>query len=233
MIEQLRKAGLQGATVVFDLDGTIADTSGDLVVATNAALAGEALPPAKPENILPAVGYGTKAMLRAALSSIGHTADQPQMDRLSGLLLSYYEDNIAVKTTLFPGFLETAQDLARSGAKLALCTNKREKFALKLLSALEIQPLFAAIAGGDTFAFHKPDGRHVTELVSLVGGDLTRAVMVGDSEADVAAAKAAGIPVIAVRFGYAGVPADSLGANTVIDRFSELSSAIVALLPPS
>jgi phosphoglycolate phosphatase len=221
---------LEGATVVFDLDGTIADTSGDLIDATNAALTAEGFRRADPGAILSAVGYGTKAMLRSALLTTGDVVDAAQMELLAWRLVSHYEDNIAVKTRLFPGFIEAARELALCGVKLVLCTNKREQLALKLLAALAIRPLFDAVAGGDTFPFHKPDPRHITELVRLAGGQLRRTIMVGDSEADVAAAKAAGIPVIAVRFGYAGAPLESLGANVVIDHFGELNSLVKALL---
>jgi phosphoglycolate phosphatase len=219
----------QGATIVFDLDGTIADTSPDLIDAANAALMAEGLPLATAEAIKAGVGYGTKAMLQCALSSRGKEADPEQMRRLAARLVEHYEENIAVKTRLFPGFLGAAQELRATGAALALCTNKRERLALKLLAALGIDALFDSVAGGDTFAFQKPDPRHITELIRRMGGNPGTAVMIGDSEADVAASKAASIPVIAVGFGYATVPAEKLRADAILNHFDDLPRLIDSL----
>jgi phosphoglycolate phosphatase len=222
---------LPAITVVFDLDGTIADTAADLIDAANAALVSEGFPQAPAEAIKKAVGQGSKAMIRAGLEASAQKAEPWQVERLSARLVSHYDANIAEKTAFFPGFREVAQELRGLGARLALCTNKREQLTLKLLGALRARELFEAVAGGDTFAFHKPDPRHVTELVRLAGGTLSSAIMAGDSEADIEAAKAAGIPVIAAAFGYAGVPAEALGADAVMHRFEELPGLIGTLLP--
>ncbi|MGO9545357.1 MAG: HAD-IA family hydrolase [Rhodomicrobium sp.] len=219
-----------GATIVFDLDGTIADTAGDLIDAANAALIAEGFGRAPAGAIRQGVGYGAIAMLRSALSAGGHDAGAGQMQRLAEKLVAHYEENIAVKTRLFPGFSEAAETLRLGGAKLALCTNKREQLALRLLAELGIGSLFDAVAGRDTFAFHKPDPRHIAGVVELAGGELSAAVMVGDSEADIDAARAAGIPIIAAGFGYASTPAGQLGADAVMNRFEELPALIGALL---
>lgn len=217
-------------TVVFDLDGTIADTAGDLIDAANAALAGEGFGPAPAEAIRKGVGYGAKSMLESALAASSRQASPEQMELLGKKLVAHYEENIAAKTRLFPGFFEVAEILRGAGAKLALCTNKREHLTQRLLAALEIGALFDAVAGGDTFPFHKPDPRHVSEAVRLAGGALSSAVMVGDSEADVAAARGAGIPVIAAGFGYAATPAWKLGADAVMNSFEELPTLIGAVV---
>ena len=222
---------LQAITVVFDLDGTIADTAADLIEAANAALATEGLGPAAPAAIKRGVGYGAKAMLQFAIASLGRETDAEQLRRLSERLVAHYEENIAAKTQLFPGFSEAAAALRGTGARLALCTNKRERLTRRLLSALGIGSLFDAVAGGDTFPFHKPDPRHISELVRLAGGELSAAIMVGDSEADVGAARGAGIPVIAAGFGYAAAPAAELGADAVMNHFEELQALIGSLLP--
>lgn len=216
--------------IVFDLDGTIADTAGDLIDAANAALAAEGFGLAPAEAIKKRVGYGAKAMLESALAASGYDAGPAQMLRLTAKLVAHYEENIAAKTQLFPGFPEVAERLKLQGAKLALCTNKQERLTRRLLPALGIGSLFDAVAGGDTFPFRKPDPRHISELVRLAGGELSAAVMVGDSEADVAAARAAGIPVIATGFGYASAPARELGADAVMNRFEELPALIGVFL---
>ncbi len=218
-------------TVVFDLDGTIADTAADLIDAANAALAAEGLGRAPAEAIKRSVGFGAKAMLRSGAAALGHETDAEQLQRLSERLIAHYEENIAAKTRLFPGFNEAAARLQLAGARLALCTNKRERLTLRLLSALGIASLFDAVAGGDTYPFHKPDPRHILELVRLAGGELSAAVMVGDSEVDAGAAKAAGIPFIAVEFGFAAAPAEELGADAVMNHFEELPALIGVLLP--
>jgi phosphoglycolate phosphatase len=225
------KPGSTNVTVVFDLDGTIADTAADLIDAANAALACEGLGPAPAEAIKGSVGYGAKAMLRSGAAWLGAKTDAEQLQRLSERLIAHYEENIAAKTRLFPGFNEAAASLQLAGAKLALCTNKRERLALRLLSALGIGSLFDAVAGGDTYPFQKPDPRHILELVRLAGGEHSGAIMVGDSEVDAGAAKAAGIPFIAVEFGYARAPAAELGADAVMTHFEELPALIGALLP--
>ena len=122
-------------TVIFDLDGTIADTAADLVPAANAALAEAGLPFAEPEAILKGVGYGANAMLRSALASLGRDADKGQMQQMADALAAHYEANISKRTTLFPGFLAVAKGLIARGERLALCTNKRERLTLKLIGS--------------------------------------------------------------------------------------------------
>jgi phosphoglycolate phosphatase len=222
---------LGGITAVFDLDGTIADTAGDLADAANAALISEGFAAVPAAAIAKSAGDGRRAMLQSALAAGGYSADAEQMLRMSERFMAHYEENIARKTQLFPGFADAAGLLRACGAKLVLCTNKRERLAAKLISALRIGGIFEAVAGGDTFAFHKPDPRHISELVLLAGGVLSAAVMVGDSQADAGAAKAAGVPFIAVSFGYALVPASELGADAVLNHFDELPALIGSLLP--
>lgn len=225
------KPPLINPTIVFDLDGTIADTAADLIDAANVALAAEGLGQASADAISKSVGHGAIAMLQSAVASLGREADAEQLRRLSDTLVAHYEQNIAAKTRLYPGFASVAHALRFSGARLALCTNKRERLTLRLLSALGIGPLFDAVAGGDTFPFHKPDPRHILELVRLAGGEPSAAVMVGDSEADAGAARAARIPFIAAAFGFASAPAAALCADAVLHHFEELPALIGALLP--
>jgi len=231
-MEQHRKSlDLSGMTIVFDLDGTIADTAPDLIEAANAALASEGFAAAPAAAIKSGAGYGTKAMLRAALAAIEREVSEDQLQRLSKKLVAHYADHIADKTALFDGFLAAAGELRAAKAKLALCTNKKEYLARRLVSTLDIASLFDGVAGGDTFAFHKPDPRHITELIRMVGGDPSAAIMIGDSEADIAAASAAGVPSVAVSFGYAAIPAEKLGATAIIGHFNELIQTIAYLLP--
>jgi phosphoglycolate phosphatase len=136
--------------------------------------------------------------------------------------LEFYGANIAVGSVPFPGVEAAMDQLSRRGVLLAVCTNKYESLAIDLLRKIGMAERFVTIVGGDTFGVSKPDPRHLTQTVEAAGGGQT--LMIGDSEADVGAAKAAGIPCVAVSFGYSPVPARELGADAVIDHFDELDA---------
>jgi phosphoglycolate phosphatase len=135
-----------------------------------------------------------------------------------------------VHSVLFPGVVASMDTLERQGFILAVCTNKMEAHALELLKALKIIDRFAFISGKDSFAFFKPDPRHLTETIRLAGGDPNRAIMVGDSKTDIDTAKAAGIPVVGVTFGYTNVHVRDLGADYVVDHFDQMDLAVNSLL---
>ncbi|MGH6864589.1 MAG: HAD hydrolase-like protein [Methyloceanibacter sp.] len=215
------------STIVFDLDGTLVDTLPDLSKALNDVIVRRGYAPVSAEAIRPSVAGGAKVMIEAALG--GATAER-DLDQLLVEFIAYYEANIAVDSRPFPGVVEALERLASAGARLAVCTNKREQLTRKLLQALELDRYFCAIAGRDTLACAKPDPRHLTGVISLAGGDCLRAILVGDSDVDLRTAKAADIPVILVTFGYGPTSFDSLVADAVIDHFSELESCALSLL---
>lgn len=214
--------------VGFDLDGTLLDTSGDLGMALNHALrlAGRAEVPL--DEVSGLIGGGAKVMLNRALAITGGTegADVQAMHRD---LLEYYEANIAVHTQLFPGGEAMLDGLASHGVKLALVTNKLEGLARKLLAELGLTNRFATIIGGDTLgpgrAKPAPDLLH--EMLARLGGG--RAVYVGDTSFDTGAALAAGIPCLAVSFGFLDVPRDQLQAAAMIDHYDELIPKLMTL----
>ncbi len=218
-------------TLVFDLDGTLADTAADLIETLNVVLIGQTVAPVATERARDVVGAGARAMIQRGLALGGRTVPQDVLDKLFVDFLSHYAQNLAVKTKLFPGVVESLDRLAAAGHGLAVCTNKVEAHSVILLEALGIANRFAAIAGRDTFAFCKPDGRHIAATVTQAGGDPTNAIMVGDSRADVDAARDAGIPVIGVTFGYTDIPVASLGPDRVIDHFDQLEAAVASLAP--
>ena len=213
-------------TLVFDLDGTLVDTVADLVAALNATLAGEGLQPVATERARPMVGNGARAMLEAAIIAGEGAASAERLDRLTATFIDHYAAHIADHSQPFPGTVASLDRLAAEGWRLAVCTNKLERLSRLLLGKLALADRFAAIAGQDTFGVRKPDPRHLTETIARAGGSIGSALMVGDSGVDVATARAAGIPVIAVSFGYTMVPARELGADTVIDHFDELYHAV-------
>lgn len=213
-------------TVIFDLDGTMIDTAPDLVAATNHALGLQGLAPVDSSIIAPAVAYGARAMIRVAMASHGREPDAGEVEVMTEFFLAYYEENIAVYSRPYPGLIEALDRLRAGGAKLGVCTNKRGALACKLLNTLGLDGYFAAIAGRDRFAFHKPDGRHVLGTIELAGGDQARAVMIGDSSADSNAARDAGVGFIAVGFGYGEKPVETLRPDAIINSFLELGGRL-------
>jgi phosphoglycolate phosphatase len=227
---------MRGVTLVFDLDGTLVDTAPDLIASTNHALLDLGLAPVSPELLRPAIGFGARHMIVEGLKQTGLSLEGPELDRLLARFLHYYEANIAVDSRPFEGAVRALETFRDAGARLAVCTNKRESLSRSLLAALGLDKHFAALAGRDTFAVHKPDPGHLTGTIKLANGDSRRAIMIGDSRVDVDTAKAAYLPVIACSFGYSDLPVRDLGADAVIGHFDELETAvarIVPLLPPA
>jgi phosphoglycolate phosphatase len=216
--------------VVFDLDGTLAETAGDLVATLNAVMASENLPEIPFEKAKDLIGAGAKALIRRGFAVAGRQLPDAKLDALFAMFLEHYSANILVHTHLFDGVEQALDALAADGFLLAVCTNKMEAHALKLLGLIGIAQRFAFISGKDTFPVSKPDPLHLTETIRLAGGDPARAVMVGDSRTDIDTAKAAGIPVVAVPFGYTDRPVSELGPDVVISHFRELRGAVHGLL---
>ncbi|PKB24872.1 phosphoglycolate phosphatase [Novosphingobium kunmingense] len=213
------------AIVGFDLDGTLLDTSGDLGAAVNHALAlaeRDAVPPDQVANL---IGGGARLMLRRALELTGGSVGLDE-DALFEALLAYYEANIAVHSSLYPGGAAMLDALQDAGTQIAIVTNKREAFARKLLGALGLDDRFAAIIGAGTYPLKPaPDALHA--MVEQCGGGT--AAFVGDTTFDTAAARAAALPCIAVSFGFNDRPARDLGADAVIDHFDDLIPALSRL----
>ncbi|KHK91798.1 HAD-IA family hydrolase [Novosphingobium malaysiense] len=208
--------------VGFDLDGTLLDSSGDLAHAVNHALAIEGRPSIPAGEVRGLIGGGAKKMLAKALDLTGGGVSDARFDDLHQALLTFYENNIAVETRLFPGGEEMLDGLAEHGVKLAVVTNKLERFAKRIFADLGLTDRFFTIIGGDTLgpgrAKPRPDLLHLM-LERSAGG---RAVYVGDTTYDTGAAAAAGMPCVAVSFGFNDKAPADLGAASVIDHFDEL-----------
>jgi phosphoglycolate phosphatase len=215
---------------VFDLDGTLADTIHDLIATLNVVLTGEGLPALSLEAGRAMVGAGARALIERGLASAGREITPSRLDELHQAFMIHYGSNLCVDTKLFPGVVEALDRLAEAGFRLAVCTNKYESHSVGVLEALGVAERFAAIAGRDSFPYFKPDPRHLTLTLQRAGGDPSRAVMVGDSRTDIVTAQAAGIPVVAVSFGYTDVPVDELGPDRIIGHFDELFEAVQSLL---
>lgn len=215
--------------LVLDLDGTLVDTAGDLIAALNRVLTGEGLRPMSRDDAGSLLGAGARAMIERGFR-LNHTSlDTATLDRLFADFIPLYEADIAAESRPFPGAVEALDRFAAAGWRLAICTNKLEGLSRRLLDELALTSRFAAICGGDTFPTRKPDAGHLLGTIARAGGDPAHAVMVGDSAADVNAAKNAGVPVVGVTFGYTEAPVASFGPDAVIDHFDALWDAVAAI----
>ena len=216
---------------VFDLDGTLVDTAPDLVATLNVIMEREGLPPVPIAAARDMIGAGARALVERGFEAARRELTPAHSDELFRTFLAHYAEHLCERSALFPGVEAALAELAAGGFTLAVCTNKVEGLSRRLLDALGIADSFAAICGRDTFPYSKPDPRHLTMTIEQAGGDPRRAVMIGDSHADIAAAKAASIPVVAVTFGYTDVPVRDLDPDVAIDRYDELADAIRRVLP--
>ena len=215
--------------LVFDLDGTLADTAGDLVASLNVILAREGLAGVEFARARAMVGGGARALIQSGLSVHGITVSEPRLDSMLADFLAYYEAHVADETALFPGVARTLDRFEDAGFTFAVCTNKVEYPSVLLLTALGIAGRFRAICGKDTFPVSKPNGDALLQTIARAGGDRGRAVMIGDSKTDIDTARNAGIPVVAVNFGYTSEPVDTFKPDRVIGHYDELWGAVEAL----
>ena len=217
---------LRFKTIVFDLDGTLADTAPDLTAALNHALREMGRPPVPAEDVRHMVGHGAKALLRKGLAATGEVSEA-LVEQGFPIFLAHYEAHIADLTRPFPGVEQALDALAAEGVKLAICTNKLESLSHRFIAAIGWEGRFAAIVGGDTLAVRKPDPAPLLEAIARAGGG--PAAFVGDSITDTDTARAAAIPCVALSFGFADRPAGELGADRVIDHWDELIEALAGL----
>ncbi|MEK7343275.1 MAG: HAD family hydrolase [Pseudomonadota bacterium] len=205
--------------VGFDLDGTLIDTSGDLAAAVNYAIGTIDRPPFPVAAIHPFVGKGAKVMLERALDASGG-CDEALLAHLLPILLDYYEQNLAIHSRPYPGLIAAMDALTARGVRLAICTNKAERFTIPLMHQLGLSDRFAAIIGGDTVGVAKPDPAPIRAMIDRAGGG--RTIFIGDTINDIAGAKNAGIANVAVGFGFLDGPVENLKADAIIHHFDEL-----------
>ena len=176
------------------------------------------------------IGGGARGMIEKALVAEGRADVKADLDRMFGDFVAHYAAHIADNSRIFPGLRAALAQLAQDGCHLAVCTNKLEWLARKLLDELELTQSFAAICGADTFGVQKPDPLFLTATIGRAGAQADRAVMVGDSISDITMAKTAGIPVIAVDYGYSETPVADLGADRVICDLAHLPTAVSGVM---
>ena len=217
-------------TIVYDLDGTLADTAADLIATLNWLLGREGLAPVEVDSARSLLGAGARALIARGFLASGRTLEAPKLEALFADYLDYYNAHIADHTELYPGVEKTLRAFARSGVRQAVCTNKTESLAKLLIAKLGIAERFAFVCGQDSFGVGKPDPKPLLETIAASGGSRETAVMVGDSSTDIRTARAAKVPAIAVAYGYSDVPVSELGADRVIAHFDQLAAACDALL---
>lgn len=216
--------------IVFDLDGTLVDTAPDLVGALNFVLQREGLPLVPVASARTMIGAGARKLIERGLEIEGRAMSVADIDRLTVDFIAYYRDHIADASLPFDGLHASLDKLEEQGFRFAVCTNKLEGLSKLLLAKLEMTGRFAAICGADTFGVSKPDPTILRQTVAQAGGDMSRAIMVGDSGPDVGVARRAGVPVIGVTFGYTETPIAELKPDVVIGHMRELPGAVQSLL---
>ncbi|RIY03579.1 HAD family hydrolase [Aureimonas flava] len=223
----VRERPLEGVTVVFDLDGTLVDTAPDLTGALNHCLLAADIAETTLEAVRPQAGHGARAMLAAAYARAGRSADEEELAGQTRRFLAFYCEHIAVASTPFAGAVESLDRMAEAGATLAVCTNKTEALAARLLRELGLAARFAAVCGADTFVARKPDPAHLAGTIARAGGNVHRAVMVGDTDTDMEAALRLDVPSILVGFGYDADRAARRKATAIVSHFDEIDVAFV------
>jgi phosphoglycolate phosphatase len=221
---------LAGATIVFDLDGTLVDTAPDLVGVLNRVLVEAGLQPLPFEEGRNLIGGGARALLERGFARLGEPLTEARGDELFARFFALYRERLVHRSRPYPGVPEALAELEEAGAALAVCTNKPTDLSVPLLAQLDLARFFASVMGPDVAGARKPDPRHLLAAIAAAGGDPARAVMVGDSAADADAARAAGVPLVLVSYGYTETPAAQLSPDILIDRFDALPDACVRLL---
>ena len=218
-------------TVIFDLDGTLADTSGDLIAAANHCFRqmgeGDLLDPARDQGT---ALRGGRAMLTLGMTRLGRAEDVVTIDQYYPVLLEAYGQAIDVYTQLYPGAMDAVEVLRERGYGVGICTNKPEGFAQDLLTRLGVRDAFGSLVGADTLTVRKPDPAPLFEAARRAGGAPEACVLIGDSDTDRNTARAAGVPSVLVTFGPAGGDMAALEPEALLHAYADLPDIVDGLL---
>jgi phosphoglycolate phosphatase len=220
---------MSALTIVFDLDGTLVDTAPDLVDTLNVIFAREGFAPLAYEHARNFVGGGARVMIARGFNAQGRALSPNKLEQLFKDFIAHYSEHLTDRSLPFPGLTEALDLLAARGCRFAVCTNKLEALSVQLLGKLGLADRFATICGQDTFGIQKPDPEILRRTIRAAGGTVETAVMIGDSVTDIRTARAAGIPVIVVDFGYNERPIAEFGPDRIISHFSELPVSVAAI----
>ena len=218
-------------TVVFDLDGTLIDTSADLIAAANACFRARGLGDVLDPQADAAISFrGGRAMLHEGFTRTG-AGGEAEIEADYPKLLEAYGAAIAVHSQPYEGAWGAVETLKNRGFAVAICTNKPEGLAIRLMEEMGTFHILPTIVGADTLPVRKPDPSTLREAVLRAGGDPARAILVGDTETDVKTARAAGVPMVLVGFGPEGRGVSRLGPDAMLDHFADLPDLAERLLP--
>lgn len=223
-------SALNGATIVFDLDGTLVDSAPDLIGTLNVILEQEGIAPLPLDEARPFIGHGARRLIERGFAAQGHPAPAERMPELFERFIAHYNQHSADLTRPYPGVVECLTAMKAAGARLAVCTNKLTGLSVPILEKLDLAGFFNAVIGADSAPAPKPDARHLTHTVEAAGGRIERAVMVGDASTDAGAARAAKVPLILVSFGYTEIPAADLAPDILLDHYDQMANACIRLL---
>lgn len=215
--------------ILFDLDGTLIDSAPDLHASVNILLARHGLGPLSLPEVVGMIGNGVKKLVERAFVAVGEPLDPETLEREHQAMIGIYGDHLTVLTVLTPGVADLFDALRAQGVLMAVVTNKPQMPTEAILDHFGLSAALGAVIGGDSVVEKKPAPDMVLAALDRLGVRLEDAVLVGDSLADVGCARAAGVPVIALRGGYTTVPVDEIGADAVIDRLADLPEALAAL----
>ncbi len=225
----------QKLTILFDLDGTLVDTAPDLIVAHNHVMKKFGFPSKSSEDIRNLVGMGAKTMMGRSLWSsakqeLKKITEKDMKEKMVKEFINYYSENILVKSKLIDGVENFLIWCKKNKVSMAVCTNKQERLAIDLLKKIKINKYFDYVAGCDTFEYCKPDARHLTSVVEIVGGDLKKSIMIGDSDVDAKSAENASLPFVLLEDGYTDVKVSQIKHNHLIKNFNNLHNFIIRYL---
>ena len=218
---------MRDRAVIFDLDGTLVDSAPDLMLATNHVLGRLGRTHVTMDQVRGFAGHGARALVTRGLAATGGLPDNLDIELHYREFVAYYSEHIACGSQPYPGVRALLDRLRSEGIAMGICTNKLEGLSVRLVGALGLGHYFGSVIGPDTLGIAKPDPRPFHEAVARLGLTLPRAVMVGDSETDILTARAAGVPVIAVPFGYTPRPVSDFGPDFLVAHYDQMWDALV------
>ena len=204
-------------TILFDLDGTIVNTAPDLMAAHNHVMKKFGHAEKKLSEIKSLAGRGAWVMMQRSFKE--EIKDEKIKNEMTKEFIDFYAKNIDRNSQPINGVIEFLEWAKGKKISMAVCTNKQERLAVDLLKKLDLYKYFEYVAGSDTFSFNKPDPRHLTDVVEIIGGDLKKTIMVGDSEVDANSAHNANLPFILVKDGYTEKTEKEIKHDELINDF--------------
>ena len=222
----------QKFTVLFDLDGTLVDTAPDLMLAHNHVMKKFGYEERRLSDIKKLAGRGSKTMLRKSIHEIAELSgkikktDEEIEEEMTKEFINFYSKNINKESKLITGALEFLNWCKNNSISMAVCTNKQEHLSIDLLKKIKIYHFFEYVAGGNTFNHNKPDPKHLTDTIEIIGGNIRKTIMIGDSETDSGAALGANIPFILIEGGYTEKKTNQIHHDHLVKNFIGLDKII-------